>query len=591
MKKYLTILFSLIFIISLTFPFFANAAVTITTVNLTSTSVSLTVTGLTPKKNYSLGIVAEGNTPSYKPALPFTAGTSGTAKYSFTGLTPSGKYSGVIMDSIIGKVGFVSFTTLPFDGANKVTVTASDIKETSVSLSITGLLANTQAVIHVKNDTSSNSTYDQTKTITSSTLGIGSTSFIGLTSGEKYTVDVKEKNFSVANIKFTSYISSVLAQKWGYTNQGLKTLVTFDTEPSCKNAAVLITPTPACVKNPTLYLDANGIGLYYFTATTNGTTIVLPYYQTKPICDSEKLIYQQANTSATVSDCIQLAQGDLYHVDPITTPPADDGTYHLLAPIPGLGQITATTNIGDYFNIIFKIAIGLCAVLAVVMIVLGGIQYMGDESVFGKTEAKSQIGKAILGLLIAIGSYALLNTINPAMLGTNGVNIAQVSAEIQDETETAPWEGSSFGDATNLCPEGFENIDVPWGVGTKNKLNVCKTIKPQVVAMLNAAKSAGIILSGSGARTKAEQQALRVAHGCPDVNASSKTCSPETAQPGKSMHESGYAIDFRCDDKKMNTSDSCFTWLTDNAGKSEYGGFKKLPSEAWHWSAGPKAGH
>lgn len=43
----------------------------------------------------------------------------------------------------------------------------------------------------------------------------------------------------------------------------------------------------------------------------------------------------------------------------------------------------------------------------------------------------------------------------------------------------------------------------------KENLNVCAEIKPQVVNMLNAAKNAGIILSGSGSRTKAEQQSLK----------------------------------------------------------------------------------
>lgn len=106
-------------------------------------------------------------------------------------------------------------------------------------------------------------------------------------------------------------------------------------------------------------------------------------------------------------------------------------TYNLLAPIGKL--TTAPTNIGDYFNTIFLIAIGLCGALAVIMIVIGGIQYMGDESIFGKTKGKEQITSAILGLLIALGAYALLNTINPDLLGKGGVHIKQVSAEIDPE--------------------------------------------------------------------------------------------------------------------------------------------------------------
>ncbi|HAE36441.1 MAG: hypothetical protein UR85_C0002G0063 [Candidatus Nomurabacteria bacterium GW2011_GWF2_35_66] len=103
--------------------------------------------------------------------------------------------------------------------------------------------------------------------------------------------------------------------------------------------------------------------------------------------------------------------------------------YNLLAPIGKF--VKAPNDIGDYFNLIFKLAIGLCGVLAVVMIVISGIQYMGDESIFGKTEAKSKILASILGLFIALGSYALLNTIDPDLLGGKGVAIDQVNVKIE----------------------------------------------------------------------------------------------------------------------------------------------------------------
>ncbi len=143
--------------------------------------------------------------------------------------------------------------------------------------------------------------------------------------------------------------------------------------------------------------------------------------------------------------------------DPATATPIDidakttlssDNVYNLLAPI-GIGdkaltQVTsvggtcpsdpnATNGLGCYLNIIFLLAIGLCGVLAVIMIIIHSIRYMGDESVFGKTEAKSKIMSAILGLLIALGAYALLRTINPALTGENGVNVSQVSYTLEDK--------------------------------------------------------------------------------------------------------------------------------------------------------------
>jgi hypothetical protein len=123
-------------------------------------------------------------------------------------------------------------------------------------------------------------------------------------------------------------------------------------------------------------------------------------------------------------------------VDPpvIVTPQKENsmGTYTLLAPI---GTLTkAPSNFGDYVNIILKIAIGLCGVLAVIMLVIGGIEYMGDESVFAKTEARKQMINAIFGLLIALGAWALLNTINPDLLNVK-VGIKAVNASINIEEE------------------------------------------------------------------------------------------------------------------------------------------------------------
>jgi len=126
-------------------------------------------------------------------------------------------------------------------------------------------------------------------------------------------------------------------------------------------------------------------------------------------------------------------------VDPQKDTPKSD-VYTFLAPL--TEEKTAPNNIGDYFNWIFTLAIGLCGALAVIMIVIGGVTYMGSESIFGKTEAKKQITNAILGLLIALGAFALLNTINPDLLKTD-INIKQVSAEIVnfDVSGSATFDG------------------------------------------------------------------------------------------------------------------------------------------------------
>ena len=50
------------------------------------------------------------------------------------------------------------------------------------------------------------------------------------------------------------------------------------------------------------------------------------------------------------------------------------------------------------------------------MIVMGGMEYMTSELVHSKEAGKEKIVHALLGLVIALGAWALLNTINPNLL-------------------------------------------------------------------------------------------------------------------------------------------------------------------------------
>jgi len=134
----------------------------------------------------------------------------------------------------------------------------------------------------------------------------------------------------------------------------------------------------------------------------------------------------------------------VYAEDPVTPP---DTNYTLLTPLPceqgtancETGQFTKfdpnqDKALGSYLNIMIKIFIGICAVLAMVMIVLGGLEYMTSELISSKESGKHKITGAVFGLIIALGSYALLNTINPDLLKTD-VEIAGVTIQVELEPE------------------------------------------------------------------------------------------------------------------------------------------------------------
>ncbi len=94
-----------------------------------------------------------------------------------------------------------------------------------------------------------------------------------------------------------------------------------------------------------------------------------------------------------------------------------DGTYCLLEPLPGgFTEVAPTTGLASYLSIIFKVILGIITVLSVVMIIVGGVQYLTTDAIGGKEYGKETITNAIGGLVLALGSWLLLNTINPDLL-------------------------------------------------------------------------------------------------------------------------------------------------------------------------------
>ncbi|MBX4216189.1 hypothetical protein KW797_04550, partial [Candidatus Parcubacteria bacterium] len=88
----------------------------------------------------------------------------------------------------------------------------------------------------------------------------------------------------------------------------------------------------------------------------------------------------------------------------------------LLAPLPGTA-LSSTTPLGGgfstYLNEVFNIILGIAIVLSVIMIVIGGIQYLSTDAIGGKSEGKQKLQNALIGLLLALGAFLILNTINP----------------------------------------------------------------------------------------------------------------------------------------------------------------------------------
>ncbi len=110
--------------------------------------------------------------------------------------------------------------------------------------------------------------------------------------------------------------------------------------------------------------------------------------------------------------------------------------YTLLAPI---GTFTSGVcyTLKDYLEGIFTTAIGIAGLLAVIMIVVCGVKLVAGASPSAKSEAKECIYNAIFGVLIAIGSWLLLNTINPQLL-KNDAEITVQASSTQGVSQNTP---------------------------------------------------------------------------------------------------------------------------------------------------------
>ena len=134
--------------------------------------------------------------------------------------------------------------------------------------------------------------------------------------------------------------------------------------------------------------------------------------------------------------------------------------YNLMQPIKGLG--TGQT-VSSYVPTIIMLGIALAALLAVVVIVVAGFMYITAAGNPGNVEkAKSYLLNAIIGLLIAIGYWLILQAINPDIL--KGELGALESAPAGQATATGGGGATEpVGGGGGANPEGETMLYIPGG--------------------------------------------------------------------------------------------------------------------------------
>jgi cytochrome bd-type quinol oxidase subunit 2 len=89
---------------------------------------------------------------------------------------------------------------------------------------------------------------------------------------------------------------------------------------------------------------------------------------------------------------------------------------------PGGGP--AAERLPEYIVWLFNFACTIAGVVAALMIIIGGVQYMASGGNPGlQNDAKDRITKAIIGLVLLFCVYLILNTINPDLINLRLPNL------------------------------------------------------------------------------------------------------------------------------------------------------------------------
>lgn len=101
----------------------------------------------------------------------------------------------------------------------------------------------------------------------------------------------------------------------------------------------------------------------------------------------------------------------------------------LLPSLPGIDTLQQGDSLAVFLTQIYKICIGLAAVLAVLQLMRAGVMYMGGDSITEKKEARNLIAVSIAGLLLVLAPVIVFSIINPKILNLD-INVSSIKTEV-----------------------------------------------------------------------------------------------------------------------------------------------------------------
>lgn len=92
--------------------------------------------------------------------------------------------------------------------------------------------------------------------------------------------------------------------------------------------------------------------------------------------------------------------------------------------------------LGEYVAAVYKFGVAVASIVAVVVIIMSGLRIVASAGGEAKGEAYKRIAQAVIGLIIAWGSYLLLFAINPDLINFKPLSIKYIEPQDFPERNT-----------------------------------------------------------------------------------------------------------------------------------------------------------
>ncbi|MBI1908174.1 hypothetical protein HYS28_02015 [Candidatus Uhrbacteria bacterium] len=215
--------------------------------------------------------------------------------------------------------------------------------------------------------------------------------------------------------------------------------------------------------------------------------------------------------------------------------------------IPGLeftdptqdGGYTKVSFLAEYVDALYRILMVACAIVAVVMLMVGGLQYiLSRGSAHGVKLAKERIKNAVVGMVLLMSAYSIAYLLDPSTTRFAALSIQSVPEEelpVESETDTASYGATSSVDPADVTTLSGEHLIVH----TSNK-----RIAKDVLDALNAAATRFYTASASyGTKTSLNIRVTSASRSVSDQarlfynncigNGHNGVCNPGTCNPAR----------------------------------------------------------